>query len=290
MHTPPPGFEHAMANVKTIDKPSIPHTCRNCGLQGHLYKDCPHPIMSFGIICYRMVGKQPEYLMIQRKDSLSFMEFIRGKYKLEQLDFIETLISCMTHQERTFLQTKTFEELWNIIWYQPFIPKHTHEYHESKKKFETLKVGFMHHQTFVSLHVLLEKCPSPYAEPEWGFPKGRRKLREADMDCAVREFCEETGFHANDISVIKEFSRFEEIFFGTNNVLYRHVYYIACLQGNQGRITSVDPSNINQAREVRAISWFSFQDAFHQIRPHNNERRDLFKQVHCRILEYERVT
>ena len=31
-----------------------PHTCRNCGYDGHLYKECPHPITSFGIICYRI--------------------------------------------------------------------------------------------------------------------------------------------------------------------------------------------------------------------------------------------
>ena len=59
-----------------------PQTCRNCGINGHLYKDCVHPIMSFGIICYKVDDmKNIKFLMIQRKDSLSFMEFIRGKYE-----------------------------------------------------------------------------------------------------------------------------------------------------------------------------------------------------------------
>jgi 8-oxo-dGTP pyrophosphatase MutT (NUDIX family) len=31
-----------------------------------------------------------------------------------------------------------------------------------------------------------------FLEPEWSFPKGRRKIKENDLDCAVREFCEET--------------------------------------------------------------------------------------------------
>ena len=31
-----------------------PQICRNCGINGHLYKDCIHPIMSFGIICYKI--------------------------------------------------------------------------------------------------------------------------------------------------------------------------------------------------------------------------------------------
>ncbi len=32
-----------------------PQTCRNCGVNGHLYKDCFHPIMSFVIICYKLL-------------------------------------------------------------------------------------------------------------------------------------------------------------------------------------------------------------------------------------------
>ena len=34
--------------------------------------------------------------------------------------------------------------------------------------------------------------------PEWGFPKGRRNLKERDRECAVREFSEETGLTAED--------------------------------------------------------------------------------------------
>ena len=53
-----------------------PQTCRNCGINGHLYKDCIHPVMSFGIICYKIENSVIKYLMVQRKDSLAFMEFL----------------------------------------------------------------------------------------------------------------------------------------------------------------------------------------------------------------------
>ena len=66
-----------------------PHLCRNCGLTGHIYKNCPHPIMSFGVICYKIEDNETKFLMIQRKDSLSFMEFIRGKYELINLDYVK---------------------------------------------------------------------------------------------------------------------------------------------------------------------------------------------------------
>jgi 8-oxo-dGTP pyrophosphatase MutT (NUDIX family) len=226
--------------------------------------------------------------MIQRKDSLSFMEFIRGKYKPEQVAYISQLLSCMAISERELLLTKTFEELWNIIWFQPSIPKHTSEYYEAKRKFDCLKNGLYVAGKFVTLKSLIEHSPSPYTEPEWGFPKGRRRLREEDIDCAVREFCEETAFEPSDIKVITKLPPFEEIFFGTNNVLYRHVYYIACLQGDQCRTTTVDPYNINQAREVRAVSWFRFEDTLTHIRAHNQERKELFKQAHRKVLDFIR--
>lgn len=288
----PPGFEHLVlkSHVDNNSQQYMPHTCRNCGLQGHLYKDCPHPIMSFGLICYRLNGDDIEYLMIQRKDSLSFMEFIRGKYKPDQIQYILQLLRCMAKDERQLLLTKSFEELWNIIWYQPSLPRQTSEFHDAKRKFDTLKNGVCVGGQIITLAELLKLAPSPYTDPEWGFPKGRRRLREEDIHCAVREFCEETAFEPPDIKVVTSFPPFEEIFFGTNNVLYRHVYYIACLQGDQARSPSVDPSNVNQAREVRAVAWFKYDDILTHIRDHNQERKELFKQAHEKIDAYLKTT
>jgi hypothetical protein len=38
------------------------------------------------------------FLMIQRKDSLSFMEFIRGKYNTNDIVYIKNLIHSMTQR------------------------------------------------------------------------------------------------------------------------------------------------------------------------------------------------
>ena len=55
--------------------------CNNCGKYGHLYKHCKIPITSFGVIIFRMNRGQREYLMIRRKDTLGYIDFMRGKYK-----------------------------------------------------------------------------------------------------------------------------------------------------------------------------------------------------------------
>lgn len=203
----------------------------------------------------------------------------------------------MTFSERKILETASFQDLWNIIWYQPHVIKHSQEFTESKIKFDSLKHGFiLKNETtpsnpsksvysntrgsFILLKNLLQQTTTLYTEPEWGFPKGRRKLKEDDVECALREFCEESGFERGDIHIHNELKPLEEFFYGTNNILYRHVYYIARVVKNEDRPIVVNPSNPHQAREVRKAQWFSYNEIMERIRTYNNERRDLFKEAH----------
>ena len=49
--------------------------CNNCGNFGHVYANCRHPILSYGVILYQIdKHKVPRIVMIERKDSLSFIE------------------------------------------------------------------------------------------------------------------------------------------------------------------------------------------------------------------------
>ncbi len=248
-----------------------PQTCRNCGLNGHLYKDCIHPIISFGIICYKIENNDIKYLMIQRKDSLSFMEFIRGKYEINNIDYISQLLNNMTKEEKKLLERKDFELIWNYAWSQPHTAniKNTTEYIESKKKYLYLVNTSIFNE-------LLEKSKNNKYEQEWGFPKGRRKLKESAIDCAIREFCEETRLNKKDFDIKQDLDNFEEIFYGTNDVLYKHVYYIAKINNNNIKL-ELDYNCVEQVREIRALVWYSFDEVLKKIKKKNVERIELFK-------------
>ena len=70
----------------------------------------------------------------------------------------------------------------------------------SKEKFYSLRNGVTIRDDYFTINDLVKNANNNnFHEPEWGFPKGRRNTFEKDYDCAVREFCEESGFDKNKI-------------------------------------------------------------------------------------------
>ena len=90
--------------------------CNNCGKVGHLYNQCKLPITSIGFVVFRIHEKKLQYLMIRRKDTLGFIDFMRGKYSVSDKYYIINMLNQMTVQEKTNLLNKSFSELWTIIW------------------------------------------------------------------------------------------------------------------------------------------------------------------------------
>lgn len=54
--------------------------------------------------------------MICRKDSLNYVEFIRGKYNENDDDYIKTLLQQMTKKEHIKILNNTFQEIWDEMW------------------------------------------------------------------------------------------------------------------------------------------------------------------------------
>lgn len=257
--------------------------CTNCGLSGHVFRNCLSPVTSYGIIAIRYMNDNAntslfsknitlnngadsiQFLLIQRKDSLAFVEFIRGKYNPYEDEYLGRLLRGMTQKEQARILTSTFEELWNSVWGETSSAKsHKNDFDTSERKYAVIKQR---------LPELITANSSKWTEPEWGFPKGRRNPYESDINCAIREFQEETGLKRQDFTIIQNTMPISETFFGSNQVHYCHKYYIAVC--NKSIEVEMNINNPHMAREIGAIQWCSLDEAISKIRPDNVEKREI---------------
>ena len=255
-------------------------------------------------------------LMIRRRNSYAYVEFIRGKYVFTNICYLLNLLSSMTVDEREMIKTKDFEELWNNLWHMnndrflhrtQTVKNHMIEYNQSKNKFNILKnegvkvnIGkkifdndgydnddynydITNHyddnykiEIYMNLEMILENTISEWTEPEWGFPKGRRDIREKNLTCAKREFREETNLKDTDYNLLP-FEPFEECYLGTNHLRYKHLYYIAEVIGDP--VITVNEESDIQVFEIGDIQWFSVKEAYQHLRNHNLERFQLIDNL-----------
>jgi len=258
--------------------------CSNCGKSGHNYRRCLAPIISLGIIIYKEIDKQIKYLIIQRKNTLGFVEFMRGKYNLENLNYLKLLFEIMTIKERNLIIKNDFDTLWNTLWLNKNNKHFYNEYECSKYKFNILKKGFIKNNSLVNLETIDTISHKKYSGPEWGFPKGRRNLRETDIQCAIREFTEETGVKSIDYNIL-HIKPVCESFMGTNNIRYKHIYYIAKAKDTLGDTIEIDTNNINQISEISDIQWVSFVDVLKKIRSYNIEKKNMLEKLNKILVE-----
>ena len=244
--------------------------CNNCGKKGHIFQNCKKPIISSGIISFTRFENDLKYLLICRKDSLGFVDFVRGKYNLNNLNHVSKLIDEMTINEKNLLLKNNFDELWFYLWGNFVGNQYRGEEKLSRDKFNKLKVGF---STDISLIELIKNSGTSWNDPEWGFPKGRRNNCENDISCATREYMEETGHKRDSFKIIENVLPFEEIFTGSNFKSYKHKYYLAHVKNN-----TID-NRYYQKSEVSKIGWFSFEEIKKLIRPYSLEKLIIIENV-----------
>ena len=256
--------------------------CLNCGIYGHTSKYCNFPTTSYGIVCYKVDNKQIFYVMIQRKDTLYYVEFVRGNYNIKNKNYIIQMFSKMTMEEREYIRNNSFDDIWNKLWVDN--KKNNSHYKTVKEKFNMLKNGYYikgkNGLFFFDLNNAIDSCKSTVSEQEWEFPKGRRKLGEKDFQCAVREFHEESNINANDLYFCDMTRYFEEVYLSSNKTRYRNIYYIAKMMNTKNEKKLFDIKNKNQTKEVRDVNWFSLDEVIEKIQSRNIEKYETFRLIH----------
>ena len=73
-------------------------------------------VTSYGIILYKIKDKVPHILMINRKDSLCYIDFLRGKYNPYNTEYIQILINKFNMNEKEKVIKYSFKKLWCDLW------------------------------------------------------------------------------------------------------------------------------------------------------------------------------
>lgn len=280
------------------DKQNV--TCINCGELGHYYKNCCEPVISCGVILIKKKNYNKEaisnflkkkhnlntfilnssetnkdndvkFLMIMRKHSLGYIEFIRGKYNPDDFDRIISIFRQMTENEIKKISVMTFEELWKDFWgIEEKITTLISEYNKSKLKFEKISSS-----ADLKIPFYVKNTKILWAHAEWGFPKGRRNKNEDNVTCAIREFEEESGFTKDDYVMCNNLEPIIEDLLGTNNIRYRHIYFIAL--ATNGKIPKINFSNKTQSCEIGDIKFLTFEEANKIVRPFHKRRKNILE-------------
>jgi len=276
--------------------------CGNCGIKGHVYSNCKLPVLSYGIILFKLCKEtgNPMILLVQRKDSLTYIEYIRGKYDINDKSYLQMMFNRMSRIELHRLLENDIEYLWRNMWLLDSLKmesKHYNEFIKSRILFNKLKTGFKitcpsindekkGHNNFsvdldimnISLKHFVDNSKSEYYTPEWGFPKGRRNFNESDIDASVREFEEETNISRDNIRIYNNVFPFTEEFYGSNNVKYKHVYYLA-RSTNELDDICIDKNNKHQISEIGDIRWVEYEEAISLLRPYETCKRNTVKNI-----------
>ena len=254
--------------------------CNNCGKQGHSFHQCKLPITSYGVIVFRSSTAGIQFLMLRRKDSFGYIDFIRGKYSPYNIYQIQNIVNEMSISEKERILLEPFDTLWSEMWGDVLSNQYKNEEQISSKKIELIRNGVVVNNELVTLKNLIDKSTTKWEETEWEFPKGRRNFKEKDLECALREFEEETGILSSKICIVENVLPFEEIFIGTNHKSYKHKYFLAYMNETEEYLSNF------QVTEVSKLEWKAIDKCLESIRPYNLEKKELIININKVLQEY----
>ena len=281
-------------NTYKLDNESIPYD-----EEDHIHK-------------FRYYRDKIMFAMVSRRFSLGFIEFIRGKYNVFDAKTIINLFEQMYEDEIKFISSNPYD---NILYYflnreneskesvlnKIYEGKYSNEYCEAKVKFNMLKnpkslknsgngsSGSSSITTSTGiqwdLDFYIRYIKPKWKLPEWGFPKGRRdKKTEENLNCACREFQEETGYRKEDYTVLNKIEPIEERMTGTNGVSYKHVYYLSVNELElESEAQGLDEYDMF---EIGSRKWFTYDEAMANIRPYHIEKKQVLTRIYLFLMNY----
>jgi 8-oxo-dGTP pyrophosphatase MutT (NUDIX family) len=208
-----------------------------------------------------------KFLLISKKYSYGFTDIISGHYNLNSKSGINNLIKQLTPMEIEKIKNDDFDDMWNEFYKLKNI-----NYDMSRKKFIYFRNNLIENKYNLT---------NKYNNPDWEFPKGKKNIEEEDdIQCAIREFKEETKLKNKDFKIYKNIEPLIEHFKGTDEKFYKYVYYIALLK--KDTIIDIMKNRI----EVSEIGLYDYDNAITKIRKYYKNRLQILYSVFTNIVNW----
>ena len=228
---------------------------------------------SFGLIAVSPTPSGWKYLLVCRRDSVGMCDLLFGNGDITRT-YLRRICSQITQNEVERILTHPIERICNTV-FGPTLQYATTS--KQKRRLAWRKNMIKRRFAFIrknkELRDIVSSVRSQWKDPGWGFPKGRLSYpKEDELECAMREFEEETGIQRTEITLLPETStiRFVEEYVGSNNIIYRHNYFVVVVPSKIK--PHCDPDSTGQRFEISEVGWFPFECAMATIRHTNTTK------------------
>lgn len=215
----------------------------------------PRERYSIGIACVKFIDNRPHLLMVSKRYTYAFSDFVKGKYdksdpkkNKNSRDCLIALFDKMTAGEKLTILSMDFSYMWYKIW---LTSNKKGIYYKFKSIFETMFLT----DGGARLRWLISK--SRNHNLIWEIPKGKKICNnEPDIYCAIREFQEETGISKKSYHIYPRIRM--SIAHNDQGITYHSTYYLAITARN------IEPkikfSNEEQISEISDIRWMNIDN------------------------------
>lgn len=225
-----------------------------------------------------------EILLIKKRYSYHYFSFVMGHYKKTDVEYILYLFDNMSYSEKIDILSMQFSQMWYRIWlnnpeksyniteiytntnfsYTPLANRYSPSeinkiYRERKSRFEK---NFLVDNGEKLRSIITHSADS---EILWEMPKGGKNdpvnnVYETNIDCAIREFYEETSINSSKFRILYNVKPLVDSYIDEDTI-YKTVFYIAALTpGNENLVPKIDFRHFEQITEVEQIRWVTLAE------------------------------
>lgn len=227
---------------------------------------------SYGILLFRRYHNEIQTLLVQKRCTYAYVDFILNKYNPLSDSSLVRLFNKMTKEEKIIIKSMNF----SFIWYHYYLETPdplcicNNTFNKRKKLFEKTFFGNGR------LHHLIDHSRS--VERVWELPKGRKNKNEFKLETSIRELEEETGIKLRDIQFVFDkpikFSHEDE------GITYNCYYYTAFYIGNKEISNSIKNITQRDSGEILECKWVNRNECKKLVNPNLFQKIDkYFKQI-----------